>query len=902
MATSFETAVQKGPPDKVEHMPEGRFGALKAVYGREIAILKPKLYSNALFRGVPKDSYQRREVAFYRLDRALRLGLVPETLLTTHKDAEASAQQFIHGAVLPTDVVRHLWLKHAPDRELRIAKFLAQVPKASLQKLVVLDLVANSGDRHGKNFMVDHNRQLWAVDNGISFGKAFLYYRNVVHRYGFLNSFDLMPSHIVALKSLSLAYLTDLLGDLLDTAEIYYTFWRAQFVLEHGSDLSYKTLSQGRLGKNGFPTYFGWFRGKMLPEATGSVHVLAKALSAATQKLLAKKKIESIIGKESMDKLVAAGFTPTEPAPGSSIPRFISDKPDATIYVHAADYLVVEPATGASWNATSADELLALTKPKEPEPEPPEPPEPPTPEPASAPGELKKPHVAYTKHSKTGKLVQVKAKGVKKIKPKGKQYKGKKVKWKDVKNPFNALEEEAEHLAFDSYMAGKPSSPEMWAWMSAEEDPSLPYTEALALARAFWSDFEKAGVLNAWVPPSVKNPYPEEGEGEEGKFNVLYDLYLKYKPSSPGVLAKHVASEFDSTWADTVKLAQDAFDKFEADGHLIEWPVQPEGAFIPNFRQFILLTPDDLDYAKQLWNAGQQEEAMAHGTTPSWWDQSKYGPWAAEYSKLSVVKKGAPAPKPEPPEWKSSYTYTHSKTPWDPYFWFKEALGATSSGHGHSSAMTKLKEHGLLPEDAAFLENMTNNWAGSSSGDAVAYLRGAIARMTGVSAEGEAAYYKAKGKSVPQKWKDGYALSDPPGKEAAARMISALAAASQDAMRSIANQNEGHVLLLRGIHGDQADQVRKGAPFQFGVLSSWSVSGGVATSFGPVVIRQMVPLESILIAPQLGLLLGGEQEAVVAHAGEFQPDNGDLFDAHKGTDFDGTGDWSDFNNIKPVFE
>lgn len=103
------------------------------------------------------DGLYRREVAAYRLARALGWALVPPTVERDGPFGVGSLQWFVEA-----DFTRHYFeLVEDPSTH------------PQLRRLAAFDFVANSTDRKGGHVLVDADGHLWAIDNGLSMHAEF---------------------------------------------------------------------------------------------------------------------------------------------------------------------------------------------------------------------------------------------------------------------------------------------------------------------------------------------------------------------------------------------------------------------------------------------------------------------------------------------------------------------------------------------------------------------------------------------------------------------------------------------------------------------------------------------------------------------------------------------------------
>ncbi|MCB0976258.1 MAG: SCO1664 family protein [Acidimicrobiales bacterium] len=119
------------------------------------AIYKPRRGERPLW-DFP-DGLFRREVAAYRLARALGWMLVPPTVEREGPFGVGSVQLFIDA-----DFERH-YFELLEDESTH----------PQLRRLAAFDIVANSTDRKGGHVLIDEAGHLWAIDNGLSFHAEF---------------------------------------------------------------------------------------------------------------------------------------------------------------------------------------------------------------------------------------------------------------------------------------------------------------------------------------------------------------------------------------------------------------------------------------------------------------------------------------------------------------------------------------------------------------------------------------------------------------------------------------------------------------------------------------------------------------------------------------------------------
>ncbi|HUS62441.1 MAG TPA: SCO1664 family protein [Acidimicrobiales bacterium] len=101
------------------------------------------------------DGLYRREAAAYELSRALRWGLVPETIVRDDglPYGRGSLQRFVDA-----DFSQHYFTLLEREEHAE-----------ALRQMAVFDLLANNADRKGGHVLVDRDGHLWGIDNGLSF-------------------------------------------------------------------------------------------------------------------------------------------------------------------------------------------------------------------------------------------------------------------------------------------------------------------------------------------------------------------------------------------------------------------------------------------------------------------------------------------------------------------------------------------------------------------------------------------------------------------------------------------------------------------------------------------------------------------------------------------------------------
>lgn len=267
-------------PARLSSLEGGKFGAQLLTFANgEKGVLKTKPFATNSFRGIPKQDLPKREVAAYMLDRdVLDFGVVPETILTRWQGREASVQKFIVSGLMPRDLVSGLFDKQLDDWKYRIAKFFTKVALEDMQKVVLLDLIMNNVDRHGKNILVDPVlKKTWAIDNGLAFGRYYRNYRSIFHKYLYYAKLHVPKWAVEKLSRVTRDQLDKALLPYLPPLLINDTWLRIKFILDHRDRLAYKRFS-GRpgLGNNDVPSYEDWFKRQIREQNTDTALVFVQ--------------------------------------------------------------------------------------------------------------------------------------------------------------------------------------------------------------------------------------------------------------------------------------------------------------------------------------------------------------------------------------------------------------------------------------------------------------------------------------------------------------------------------------------------------------------------------------------------------------------------------------------------
>lgn len=237
----------------IERADEGKFNAKVVDFedGTK-GILKERLHSNEHFRGVSKDQFHVNEAAFYDLNRMLRFDVIPETIWTVFNGHPASVQRFVYGKHAE-DIVPDVFDRTVDDWKLNVINLASKMSPSDTKKIVVLDLLMNSTDRHPRNFLISDSGRVWGIDNGICGAPFMRYYQNVLHSYFLRDKFRLTPEIEKALRRVTLLRLKRRLAKY---GVDYETVWkRLELILLNKDDLSFRRLSRGNYGKDDFPSY-----------------------------------------------------------------------------------------------------------------------------------------------------------------------------------------------------------------------------------------------------------------------------------------------------------------------------------------------------------------------------------------------------------------------------------------------------------------------------------------------------------------------------------------------------------------------------------------------------------------------------------------------------------------------
>ena len=157
----------------------------------------------------------------------------------------------------------------------RVALLASKVDVDALRKMCIFDLITNNTDRHARNCLFDpFTHKVWAIDNGLTFGRHFGFYYNVFHRFLFRHALSINSEERSRLESITEEQLQQALKRYLSPQEIWETHRRIQWVLDQPT-LGFDTISRGRDGKDDFPPYKDWFAREAKKAAEGMLLIKA---------------------------------------------------------------------------------------------------------------------------------------------------------------------------------------------------------------------------------------------------------------------------------------------------------------------------------------------------------------------------------------------------------------------------------------------------------------------------------------------------------------------------------------------------------------------------------------------------------------------------------------------------
>jgi len=165
--TSYKVQVQNG--DYIE-------GVFKpGAYERDTITIHPE---------VPNGTQYIREVAAYVIDQAVGIGMVPPTTIKEIDGKVGSVQQYVDDASIAVSYFNY-----------EIAGGIRGLDSEQVAKAALLDYLLESMDRHGENWMVDNDGDIYMIDNGFSLPSRDA---NIWNKSPFLSRFDNDLSQIVA--------------------------------------------------------------------------------------------------------------------------------------------------------------------------------------------------------------------------------------------------------------------------------------------------------------------------------------------------------------------------------------------------------------------------------------------------------------------------------------------------------------------------------------------------------------------------------------------------------------------------------------------------------------------------------------------------------------------------------
>jgi hypothetical protein len=121
--------------------------------GRTFAAVYKPLRGETPLWDFPDGTLYRREVAAYRLSRALGWSFIPPTVAREGPEGIGALQLFINH-----DQGSHYFVQRDSP---------ALIPQ--LQRMAVFDFVANNADRKGGHCLLDERGRIWGIDHGLCF-------------------------------------------------------------------------------------------------------------------------------------------------------------------------------------------------------------------------------------------------------------------------------------------------------------------------------------------------------------------------------------------------------------------------------------------------------------------------------------------------------------------------------------------------------------------------------------------------------------------------------------------------------------------------------------------------------------------------------------------------------------
>jgi uncharacterized repeat protein (TIGR03843 family) len=175
------------------------------------AIYKPLRGERPLWDFPP--GLHRREVAAYRLARAMAWDIVPITVLRDGPAGEGSVQLLVEA-----DFEQHYFTLHENRPDLH----------PTLRQLALFDVVANNTDRKSGHVLIDSCDRVWGIDHGLCFAADFKL-RTVIWDFA---GDDVTDDEIAPIVALSRSVPLDI-ASLLDDAEVTALMERAGWLAEH---------------------------------------------------------------------------------------------------------------------------------------------------------------------------------------------------------------------------------------------------------------------------------------------------------------------------------------------------------------------------------------------------------------------------------------------------------------------------------------------------------------------------------------------------------------------------------------------------------------------------------------------------------------------------------------------
>jgi len=190
-----------------------------------LAIYKPGRGERPLW-DFPPDLYGR-EAAMYRLADAIGWDVIPPTTITSGPLGEGSVQAFVNG-----DFSEHYFTLYEAGTGIE-----------DLQKLCLLDYVANNTDRKSGHCLLGGDGRVYGIDNGLAFHRDFKL-RTVIWDF----ALDPIPPHLLAaLETFAETELPVELACLLDSPE------RHALSVRLGELLATATFPEDETGGHRYP-------------------------------------------------------------------------------------------------------------------------------------------------------------------------------------------------------------------------------------------------------------------------------------------------------------------------------------------------------------------------------------------------------------------------------------------------------------------------------------------------------------------------------------------------------------------------------------------------------------------------------------------------------------------------